>query len=182
MLSPLSFQGRLEFPLVDGWRCHALEPARSLHWRAIDRLRLELAAEDGLLCRFHGGVGWRALGHLLPRGARVQTELEPTVRIGRRRFQPDLAVLCCRTGRPLLFIEVWHSHAVSQPKREALGARGVPWIEVLARQVLMRKRGQPLPVVDWGGPKLPEPPTQFSIASSHERDTGDPWSWLRGGH
>jgi hypothetical protein len=133
------------------------------HRRAIRRLSIELAAEEGLFCVFHGGVDWRCAQHLLPRGAKVAISAETPIVAGGRRYVPDLKVTCPRTHRLLLLIEVWHSHSVSPSKRIAYNLLGVPWVEVLSWHVLHRHRERPLPVLDWGGAGLPEGPCQQSL-------------------
>lgn len=134
----------------------------SPHKRAIDRLALELRASEGLLCWFHSGVSWQALSEQITRGEQVNVEKERPVRAGGRRYIPDLTVRCATTGRILLLIEVWNTHAVSEAKRQAFAKAALPWIEVRASQVLSRLRSRPLPVLDWGGLD-PTPPTQYCL-------------------
>ena len=135
----------------------------SPHTAAIRRLRIELQAEEGLFCYFHGGVDWRCAQNLLPRGAKVIVEIERPVVAGGRRYVPDLKVSCARTGRPLLLIEVWHSHPVNPNKRNAYNAHGLPWVEVKSWHVLHRYRQRPLPVLDWGGAGMPDAPYQWAL-------------------
>ena len=135
----------------------------SPHTAAIRRLRIELQADEGLFCCFHGGVDWRCARNLLPRGAKVIVEIERPLVAGGRRYVPDLKVSCARTGRPLLLIEVWHTHAVSPKKRRAYNAHGLPWVEVRSWHVLQRYRKRPLPVLDWGGAGMPDAPYQGAL-------------------
>ena len=144
--------------------------ASTPHRRAIRRLSIELAAEEGLFCVFHGGVDWRCAQHLLPRGAKVAISAETPIVAGGRRYVPDLKVTCPKTHRLLLLIEVWHSHSVSPSKRLAYNRLGVPWVEVLSWHVLHRHRDRPLPVLDWGGAGLPEGPCQQALFD------GDAWA------
>ena len=143
----------------------------SPHALAIRRLSLELHAEEGLLCNFHGGVTWRSVQPLLPRGMRVVVDREKPIRIAGRRYIPDLTVRSASSGRLLLLIEVWHTHAVSDRKRRAFAEGGFRWIEVKSWHALGRCRSRPLPVVDWGGAGLPDAPRQgqlFALASGVE--------------
>ena len=80
-------------------------------------------------------------------------------------YVPDLTIWCPRTQRILLLIEVWDFHPVSRWKAQAYGAAGLPWIEVRASHVLARHRKSPLPVLDWGGPGLPESPHQARVVN-----------------
>lgn len=134
----------------------------SPHKRAIDRLALDLQAEEGLLCWFHSGVAWQALLPIIDRGTPVQVEKERSIHADGRRYTPDLTVRCNRTGQVLLLIEVWNTHAVSEAKRRAFANAHLPWIEVRAIQVLSRLTNKPLPVIDWGGLE-PNPPTQHHL-------------------
>jgi hypothetical protein len=144
-------------------RTISLHSSRSPHDAAIRRLRVELLAEEGLFCCFHGGVDWRCAQNLLPRGLRVVVEIERSLVAGGRRYVPDLTVSCIRTGRPLLMIEVWHSHAVSPRKRRAYNEHGLPWVEVKSWHVLYRYRNRPLPILDWGGVGMPDGPFQGAL-------------------
>ncbi len=141
-------------------RAKAIRQAVSPHGLAINRLRIELQAEEGLFCCFHGGVDWRCAQNLLPRGSKVVVEVECPVSAGGRRYVPDLKVSCARTRRPLLLIEVWHTHAVNPTKRRAYNALGLPWIEVKSWHVLHRYRKRPLSILDWGGVGMPDAPMQ----------------------
>ena len=132
----------------------------SPHTLAIRRLSLELQAEEGLLCNFHGGVTWRSIQPLLPRGTPVVVDHEKPISIAGRRYIPDLTVRCVTSGRLLLLIEVWHTHAVSDRKRGAFAKGGFSWIEVKSWHILGRHRSRPLPVIDWGGVGFPEAPNQ----------------------
>lgn len=145
--------GRIQRPL---WKWD------SPHKRAIDRLALELKAEEGLLCWFHSGVTWQAVLPLIKRGTPVHVDKERTIRADGRRYIPDLTIRCKRTGQVLLLIEVWSTHAVSEAKRRAFAHESLPWIEVRAFQVLSRFRDRALPVLDWGG-LPPTPPTQHAL-------------------
>jgi len=159
-------------------RCHQRVQRRwrssvgeSPHALAIRRLSLELHAEEGLLCNFHGGVTWRSVQPLLPRGTPVVVDREKPIRIAGRRYIPDLTVRSASSGRLLLLIEVWHTHAVSDRKRRAFSEGGLCWIEVQSWHVLGRYRSRPLPVVDWGGAGLPDAPNQGQLfASESESD------------
>lgn len=133
------------------------------HQRAIKRLSLQLRAEEGLFCIFHGGVDWRCAQRLLPRKARFVVKAECPVWAGGRRYVPDLKVSCARTQRPLLLIEVWHSHAVNPTKRRAYNELGIPWVEVKSWHVLQRYRKRPLAILDWGGMGMPDAPCQGSL-------------------
>jgi hypothetical protein len=141
-------------------RFRAVRPQESPHRLAINRLRTELRAEEGLFCCFHGGVDWRCAQNLLPRGSKVVVEIERPVSAGGRRYVPDIKVSCARTHQPLLLIEVWHTHAVNPRKRRAYNALGLPWIEVKSWHVLHRYRKRPLPILDWGGVGMPDVPLQ----------------------
>jgi hypothetical protein len=131
-------------------------------------LRIQIQAEDGLFCCFHGGVDWRCAQNLLPRGSKVVVETERPVTAGGRRYVPDIKVLCARTGRPILLIEVWHTHAVSRKKRRAYNELGLPWIEVKSWHVLQRFRSRPLPILDWGGKGMPDGPFQGMLFDQEE--------------
>ena len=135
----------------------------SPHALAIRRLSLELQAEEGLLCNFHGGVSWRSVQPLLPRGTPVVVDREKVIRVSGRRYVPDLAVRSVTSGRLLLLIEVWHTHAVSDRKRRAFAEGGFCWIEVKSWHILGRHRSRALPVIDWGGVGLPEAPSQGEL-------------------
>jgi hypothetical protein len=138
-------------------------PQESPHNAAIRRLRIELLAEEGLFCCFHGGVDWRCAQNMLPRGSKVVVEVERPLVTGGRRYVPDLKVSCARTHQPLLLIEVWHTHAVDARKRVAYNLHGLPWIEVKSWHVLQRHRKRPLPILDWGGLGMPDAPFQASL-------------------
>jgi hypothetical protein len=138
---------------------------RPLHRWGIDRLALELRANEGLAARFHAGVAWRSEARLLPKGVPVAVAVEQRLRAGWNRYVPDLTIWCPRTQRILLLIEVWDFHPVSRWKAQAYGAAGLPWIEVRASHVLARHRKSPLPVLDWGGPGLPESPHQARVVN-----------------
>lgn len=90
-------------------------------------------------------------------------EQEKAIRIGSRRFVPDLVVRCTRTNRILLVVEVWHPHAVGGHKKAAFQAAGFRWIEVRSWHFISRHRRRPLPVLDWDGPGLPTGPKQFGL-------------------
>ena len=147
----------------------------SPHALAIRRLSLELQAEECLLCNFHGGVTWRSVQPLLPRGTPVVVDREKPIRIAGRRYIPDLTVRSASSGRLLLLIEVWHTHAVSDRKRRAFSESGLCWIEVQSWHVLGRCRSRPLPVVDWGGAGLPDAPNQGQLfAPASDATLGGP--------
>lgn len=135
----------------------------SPHQRAIYRLSLELKAREGLFGWFHAGVTWRALQPLVPAGASTWIEQEKGLRFGNKRYVPDLVVRRSRGGPIVLLIEVRHTHAVKGRKRTAFNQAGIPWIEVRSWHVLSRRRKQPLPVLDWGGGTLPQPPHQGAL-------------------
>lgn len=142
---------------------HPSDPQGTPHDRAIGRLAMELKAREGLIGLFHAGISWRALGCLVDLSKPVVVEHEKSIKIGHSRFVPDLVVRCPRTGRILLVIEVWHTHAVSGRKKAAFQAAGFRWIEVRSWHVIARYRQRPLPVLDWGGPGLPNGPEQFDL-------------------
>jgi hypothetical protein len=139
------------------------------HRKAIRILRVQLQAEDGLFCCFHGGVDWRCAQNILPRGSKVVVEMERPVKAGGRRYVPDLKVSCARSRRTILLIEVWHTHAVNQKKRRAYNELGVPWIEVKSWHVLQRFRSRPLPILDWGGVGMPDAPFQGALFDQEEQ-------------
>lgn len=145
----------------------------SPHVKAIRRLRIELQAEEGLFGCFHGGVDWRCAQYLLPRGSKVVVETERPMTVAGKRYVPDLRVSCARTHRTLLLIEVWHTHVVSPSKRRAYNAFGMPWVEVRTWHVLERHRKRPLPILDWGGDEMPDPPRQWEMfdteGSAHDQ-------------
>ena len=143
------------------WR--GANPLDSPHGKAIRLLRIQLQAEDGLFCCFHSGVDWRCAQNILPRGSRVVVEIERPVMAGGRRYVPDLKVSCARTHRPILLIEVWHTHAVNRNKRRAYNELGLPWIEVKSWHVLQRFRSRPLAILDWGGAGMPDAPFQGDL-------------------
>ncbi len=119
---------------------------------------------------FHAGVTWRAFACLVSLTAAIAVETERSLRIGSSRFVPDLVVRCVRTHRILLVIEVWHTHTVNAKKKAAFQAAGFPWIEVRSWHVISRIRRQPLPVLDWAGPGLPQPPEQHSLFAPTDDD------------
>jgi len=142
------------------------DPHGTPHERAIRRLALELNAREGLMGLFHAGVTWRALAYLVNLNTTVVVETERSIRIGSNRFVPDLVVRCPRTDRIWLIVEVWHTHAVSARKKAAFQAAGLPWIEVRSWHVISRYRRRPLPILDWGGPRLPTAPEQLALFSA----------------
>lgn len=139
------------------------DPLGTPHDRAIQRLSMELKAREGLMGLFHAGVTWRALVCLVDMRKPIVVQTEKSIKINGSRFIPDLVVLCERTRRILLVIEVWHTHAVSGRKKAAFQAAGFSWIEVKSWHVISRYRQRPLPVLDWGGDELPEGPKQFGL-------------------
>ncbi len=166
MLCPAQHSGSLQLfrTTAESWRSSSgAKRSVTIHTRANERLALELEAQEGLTCRFHGGVAWRSTEALLSKGRAVVVQTELALRIGPHRYVPDLTIRCLRTWRILLLIEVWESHAVSVTKARALGMAEIPWIEVKARHVLARRRSCPLAVLDWGGPGLPNSPCQGQI-------------------
>lgn len=142
------------------------DPQGTPHERAIRRLALELKAREGLMGLFHAGVTWRAFACLVSLSAEVAVETEMSLKIGGSRFVPDVVVRCARTRRILLVVEVWHTHTVSAKKKAAFHTAGFPWVEVRSWHVISRTRRQPLPILDWAGPGLPEPPEQRSLFHS----------------
>jgi len=140
----------------------------SIHRLAIDRLWKELRAGVDLVGRFHGGVAWRGMMPLLKGRdpATLSIRAEVPLKASGRRYIPDLVVHCGATGRLLLAIEVWHTHAVSAMKRQAYQAARIPWIEVRAWAVICWRRGQALPVLDWGGIDSLDAPTQVGLFES----------------
>ena len=146
-----------------GVPCQSAGPRASPHRRAIERIALEIKADEGLLGQLHNGMALRHLVLLLACGQPFSVEIEKTIRISGRRFVPDLSVRCVFTERPLLAIEVWHSHAVGIKKKAAYATAGIDWVEVRSWQTLGRFRKQSLAVLDWGGPGLPPGPEQFAF-------------------
>lgn len=138
----------------------------SIHRRAIDLILQELLAGQVTIGRFHGGVEWRALQPLFAEGLPVTVRAEEPLKMAGRRYIPDLVVRCRATGRLVLAIEVWHTHAVSTGKRRAYQIACIPWIEVRAWSVICRRIGQPLPILDWGGIVAVESPCQWSLFDS----------------
>lgn len=152
------------------------DPQGTPHERAIRRLAMELKAREGLMGLFHAGVTWRAFSCLVSLSAAVVVETEKSLKIGSNRFVPDVVARCLRTHRILLVVEVWHTHTVCAKKKAAFRAAGLPWVEVRSWHVISRTRRQPLPVLDWAGPGLPQPPEQRSLFNSEGERT------LSGGH
>lgn len=79
-------------------------------------------------------------------GVQVETRLD--------RCVPDLLLL--DRGKPVLAIEIVHSHAVGEEKRKVLARLAIPWIEVKADHELFGSSGawtpaKSLPVVRCGG-------------------------------
>lgn len=138
----------------------------SAHQSAIDRIRKELVAGEGLMGMFHGPVQWQGARYLVAPQQAVKVEMETSMRIEGRRYVPDLIVRCAHTNRLLLVIEVWETHAVSGFKRMAYLAAGIPWIEVRAYKAYARFRKRPLAVLDWGGIAEIEPPSQQDLFAS----------------
>lgn len=135
----------------------------SRHRAAIEKLRDAIREGVVMIGRFHGGVWWRGFMPLVPPEMRSQVviNVEEQLNAAGRRYIPDLVIRCKRSGRLLLAIEVWDTHPVSPSKRQAYQAAGVSWIEVRAWAVACWRRGQPLPVLDWGG---------FSLLASPKQD------------
>lgn len=98
----------------------------------------------------------------------VTVRVEAPLKAGGRRYIPDLLVSCSKSGRTLLVVEVWHTHAVSSTKRRAYQAEGIPWVEVRAWAVVCRRPGQRLPILDWGGIEAIESPLQLGLFESKE--------------
>ncbi|MDZ4397041.1 hypothetical protein [Hydrogenophaga sp.] len=135
----------------------------SIHRMAIDLLKQDVLAGKVALGRFHGGVEWRALQPLFAEGLPVTVRAEEPLKVGGRRYIPDLVVRCRATGRIVLAIEVWHSHSVSASKRRAYQVGSIPWIEVRAWGVICRRLGQALPILDWGGIVAVDSPCQQDL-------------------
>lgn len=138
----------------------------SIHRRAIDLIQQELLAGNVTIGRFHGGVEWRALQLLFAEGLSVTVRAEEPLKMAGRRYIPDLVVRCRTSGRLVLAIEVWHTHAVSTSKRQAYQIACIPWIEVRAWSVISRRLGQALPILDWGGIVAVESPCQLGLFGS----------------
>lgn len=126
--------------------------------------------------RFHGGVTWRGVLPLLDPGLEggVLVRAEAPLRASGRRYIPDLVVHCATSGRLLLAIEVWHTHAVGAEKRRAYQDERIPWIEVRAWSVLCWRRSQALPILDWGGIELLESPRQADLFELRPEATATP--------
>ncbi|MDP3520634.1 MAG: hypothetical protein Q8S02_08425 [Hydrogenophaga sp.] len=133
------------------------------HRRAINRIKMELMAGEGLMARFHGPVEWRCVKYLVMPRQSVKVQVETAVRLDGRRYVPDLLVRCPLTDQILVAIEVWETHAVSTHKRVAYQAAGIPWIEVRAYKAYARFRRRPLSVLDWGGIADVESPCQYAL-------------------
>jgi len=138
----------------------------SIHRTAIERLMRELRAGEVIFGRFHSGVTWRGIKPLLCNAARVTVQAEANLNVGGRRYIPDLVVRCESTGRLLLVIEVWHTHAVSRVKRQAYQSACIPWIEVRAWSVIYWRREHPIPILDWGGIAMVLSPCQHGLFDS----------------
>ncbi|WP_291142880.1 hypothetical protein [Hydrogenophaga sp.] len=138
----------------------------SIHRMAINLLREQLRTGHTLYGWFHGGVTWRGAIPLIEKGVHVTVRAEATLKAAGRRYIPDLVVNCANSGRLLLAIEVWHTHAVSTIKRLAYQSAGIPWIEVRAWAVICRRPGQRLPILDWGGIVSIETPNQMGLFES----------------
>lgn len=152
------------------------DPLGTPHQRAIRRLALEVAAREGLWGWFHAGVTWRSRGSLVDPKISVVVHTEQALKLGRRRYVPDLVVRCAKSDQILLVVEVWHTHAVSARKKAAFNSAGFPWIEVRSWHVISRFRKRPLPVLDWGGPGLPAGPEQYALFAAEPAIVGKPTS------
>lgn len=152
------------------------DPLGTPHQRAIRRLALEVAAREGLWGWFHAGVTWRAMGSLVDPGIPVFVHTEQALKLGTRRYVPDLVVRCARSNRILLVVEVWHTHAVSASKKAAFTSAGFPWIEVRSWHVISRFRKRPLPVLDWGGAGFPTAPKQYALFDGESAPSGHTFS------
>jgi hypothetical protein len=133
---------------------------QSPHEEAILQLRRWLQLGVGLLGYFHSGVVSWGIHQVIAPGRRVVVQRERSWKLSGRRFRPDLTVTCALTGDLLCLIEVWHSHAVRGPKRDAYLESNRPWIEVPAMPTWRCRQGDPIPVIDWGGLSLPSDPHQ----------------------
>lgn len=140
-----------------------LKDSPSPHPKSINRLNRDLHAEPGLIGHFHSGIDWCGQLRLLPHGVSIAIEREKSLVAARHRYIPDLVVRCAKTWAILLVIEVWHSHAVTERKRQDFNRAGLRWVEVRARDILNRKRENSLPILDWGGDGLPDPPCQMAL-------------------
>lgn len=130
---------------------------------------MELMAGEGLMALFHGPVQWRGARYLVTPRQAVKVQVEASLRLGGRRYVPDLIVRCPHTDRILVVIEVWETHAVSGTKRMAYLAAGIPWVEVRAYKAYARFRRRPLAVLDWGGFAEIEPPCQQDLFAQQPR-------------
>lgn len=138
----------------------------SIHRRAIELLHDQILKGTGLLCLFHGGAQWSAFNTLLLGNRNVDIAAEKSLRVRNRRWIPDLTVRCRQTGHLLLVIEVWHTHAVSAPKRRAYLEAGIPWIELKAWSVLYQVGKKALSILDWGGMGQIRSPLQWDLFSA----------------
>ncbi|RYH66101.1 MAG: hypothetical protein EON54_05220 [Alcaligenaceae bacterium] len=116
------------------------------------------------------------MGSLVDPGISILVHTEQALKLGTRRYIPDLVVRCARSNRILLVVEVWHTHAVSASKKAAFTSAGFPWIEVRSWHVISRFRKRPLPVLDWGGPGLPAGPEQYALFAAELPIVGKPTS------
>lgn len=135
----------------------------SIHKKAIEVFQAQIRKGTGIPCLFHGGAQWTGLKSLLVGNGDALICLGASLRIGNRRWIPDLTVRCKATGTLLLAIEVWHTHSVSPTKRACYLAAGIPWIEVKAWNVLERIGKKTLSILDWGGIAGVESPFQGEL-------------------
>lgn len=135
----------------------------SIHKRAIELLQIQIRKGAGIVCLFHGGAQWVGLKSLLGGHGNAHIGQGTSLRIGSRRWIPDLTVRCRATGTLLLAIEVWHTHPVSSAKRACYLAARIPWIEVKAWNVLERIDKKTLSILDWGGIEGVESPLQGEL-------------------
>ena len=150
------------------------DPLEAPHQRAIRRLALEIAVREGLWGWLHAGVTWRAMGSLVDPGSTVLVHAEQALKLGTRRYVPDLVVRCAKSDQILLVVEVWHTHAVSASKKAAFTSAGFPWIEVRSWHVISRFLKRPLSVLDWGGPGFPTGPKQYDLFEAEPAALGKP--------
>lgn len=153
-----------------GSTCAVTNPETAAHWNAKHRLAERLNAGEEIVVKAPcEDCGWvcRQAFSLAEVGAKsrlqwlwsfrddvwdlffhspnqVRAEVERTV--GTRRV--DVGLVVC--GRVIAAIEIKHSHAVDQQKRQDLACHNVPWIEVSSESV----DASVLPALQTGGTHL----------------------------
>lgn len=135
----------------------------SIHEKAIKLFQAQIRKGNGIPCLFHGGAQWTGLKSLLDGHGDALISLGESLRIGNRRWIPDLTVRSRASGTLLMAIEIWHTHSVSPTKRACYLAAGIPWIEVKAWNVLERVGKKTLSILDWGGIAGVESPFQGEL-------------------